>query len=145
MLSNNIKKENKLMKKLSKILGVFLLALVIVACSGGDAKSITPAQANEKIEAKNSFMLIVESSACSACIAFKPTVEQFEKDNPDFEIYTMTIDKLDDAQAKTDFLHKYSITATPTSLFFKNGELKTVIEGVIDEAKLTDTYNKNVK
>lgn len=133
------------MKKLTKILGVFLLALVLVACSGRASNDLDTEQANNKIAQKDSFMLIVESSTCGACIAFKPTVEKFEQDNPNYEIYTITIDKLKDEQARSEFLHKYAVSATPTSLFFKDGELKTSIEGVIDEAKLTDTYKKIIE
>lgn len=136
------------MKRMKKIL-LSALALFIVitisACSGAGGKDISPSQLNEKISAKETFVLVASQSTCGACKAYEPTVEEFIQKDKDIKLYDVVIDKVSDAQEKNDFLTKYNITGTPTTLFFKDGELKTMVEGVISLDKLESLSNQYVK
>lgn len=136
------------MKRMKKILMSALALFVVItisACSGASGKDISPSQLNDKIAAKDTFIVVASQSTCGACKAYEPTVDEFMQKDKDTKLYDVVIDKISDDQEKNDFLTKYNITGTPTTLFFKNGELKTMVEGVISLDKLESLANQYTK
>lgn len=136
------------MKNIKKIMmGAFALFLIVFvsACSNQQNYDITPAQVQEKIEAKETFLVVAVQSTCSACKAFEPTVEEFRTKDTKYKTYDVVLDKLDDNDARNEFITKYHISGTPTTLFFKDGQLKTMTEGVVAIDKLEELTNQNLK
>ena len=133
------------MKKLVSILSLFVLCIGLVACSSSsEVTKATPADVNTKIENKESFIVVVSSDTCSACQAYRPVIKEFINKVDDASLIEVVIDNLE-GQEKNDFIIKYSITGTPTTLFFKDGELKTMVGHVISEPELEEMFNTYLK
>lgn len=134
------------MKKILSILSVFILALTLVGCnSSKDIKEVQPAEIQKKIDNKESFIAIVTQTTCTYCKEYTPIVADFVKKETKVDVVDVVNDKIDDEQARIDFMQKYAITGTPTTLFFKNGELKSMVTEVLTLEKLDELYNQYVK
>ena len=131
------------MKKIISILALLVLAIGIVGCSSSN--TVSPADIDKKIENKESFIVIASSDTCSACKTYKPIVEEFTKKVEDASLVEVVIDKAQEDEDLGNFVLKYSITATPTTLFFKDGKLKTMVARVLTEGELENMYNQYVK
>lgn len=113
------------MKK--KIIALFLTIVVVLTTSGCN-KLTTYEELNynelmNKIEQKEDFILMIGSSQCSHCSAFKKTLEKVIE-NYQIKIYYINIYNLTDEEDKELSKHFY-FSGTPTTVFVENGtELK---------------------
>ena len=98
----------------------------------------------EKIDAKDSFVLLLSQTTCSHCMDFKPKLAKVAKDYK-IEIYYLETNLLSDEEH--DELKKhFSFTGTPTTVFVINGEEKTAatrIEGDASEEKIIRKLKSN--
>ncbi|MDH6603864.1 thioredoxin-related protein [Bacilli bacterium PM5-9] len=130
------------MKKFLSVLALLFVCIGLVGCNS--SSTATPSDVEKKIEAKESFIVVVTSTTCSYCEEYKPIVKKFTDDIKDASLMEVVIDKLDNDE-KNDFIVKYAISGTPTTLFFKDGELKTMVARVLSENELEEMYNEYVK
>lgn len=98
----------------------------------------------EKIDNKESFVLVLSQTTCSHCMDYKPKVESVANE------YKLTIYYLETnllSKKETEKFKKYiTYTGTPTTVFIINGEEKTVanrIDGSVAESKIIEKLKSN--
>ena len=101
---------------------------------------ITLSELQEKVNNKETFILVVTQEGCPHCESFKPVLQDVlvEYDTAGYEIVQSKIDEKD-KDAYTDIVP--NVTGTPTTLFFKNGEEVTVsnrLVGAVKRDKVVD-------
>lgn len=133
------------MKKLLSLLAVFFLAIGIVGCSGSAVQSTDPKGVNEKIEKKESFVLVASSTTCAYCKEYEPIVKEFTEKMPDVSVVKVDIDKISDQTEKNDFITKFVISGTPTTIMINKGEVKMTKSGALTEAQLEELANQYLK
>lgn len=117
-----MKKGNKVF-----IISIILLILILVILiinflntpKKGEFREITYTEIEEKLENKESFVLVISQSTCSHCATYKPKVEIIAEDyGVDFYYIDIDLEK-----NKEELLRKFNLSgATPTTLFFKEGK-----------------------
>ena len=143
------------MKK--NIIKCAIIAVIIAAIGGliyagvkinGDKKEldkhlveISVKELKEKIDNKDTFILVVTKTDCSHCEAFKPVLKDVYKEYniTGYEINTANIAK-EDENLYTDLVP--NIEGTPTTVFFKNGEEITVSNRIKGEVKRDKVVNR---
>ena len=101
--------------------------------------TLSGSEFKEKIENKESFILIITGSNCSHCEGYKPTFKQVlhENDLYAYEVVQDTLNNEDLAYLK----NISSISGTPTIVFINNGEETSTynrIVGNVSKAKTTE-------
>lgn len=94
----------------------------------------------EKINNKDTFVLLISQTTCSHCLEYKPkleTVANKEKIN----IYYIEYDLL--SKEDTENFNKYiSFSGTPTTVFFTSGEEKTAATRINGSASIEKIESK---
>lgn len=134
------------MKKIFLVLIVALSTILMV--SGCNKKITTYEEINysdfkNKIENKESFVLFVGSSTCSACDKYKVTLDKFIKDYQ-VQIYYIDISKMNSDQM-SEFMTVINFSSTPTTVFITDGVEKTVynrIVGALSYSKIVSKFEK---
>ena len=107
---------------MKKVLLMVLLVLCVALTGCNKYKTYTELsldEFNKKLDNKDTFVMVIGKASCSACAAYKETMEEIIKDKQ-IEIFYLDLDKLDDdAYAKVH--SKYVIESTPTTLFIRDG------------------------
>ena len=136
-------------KKIIIIVAACLVLLVgaIVAdrlLSGSNLKEIKYDQMMEKVDKKETFIVLFSQTTCSHCQAFKPKLAVVAKEY-NLKIYYLETDKVaadDYKQLKKNF----SFSGTPTTLFIIKGEEKTAatrINGDVSKEKIITKLKSN--
>ena len=98
----------------------------------------------EKIQNKDSFVLLMSQTTCSHCKDFKPKLARISKEYK-VNIYYIEIDLLTDEQ-NTELKSYFNFSGTPTTVFVKDGEEKsaaTRINGDVSEEKIISKLKSN--
>ena len=132
------------MKKITTFLVAFFLVFALSACNSNYEKPLTPEELIEKINNKESFMLVASSTTCSDCKDFKVEIREFRDDNNDVDVYFFEINRVRLYQDRMNFLNAFNLNALPTSYFFHEGELLKAEEGIIKTDDLAEMYQKYV-
>lgn len=128
------------MKKLGTIVFAILIVLGLSGCQKYSTYTeISYTQLKEKMEAKDTFVLVVGSATCSACKEYKVTMEEVIK-KKQVEIFYLDMNKLTE-QEDSKLYSEFVVTSTPTTIFFKEGEQTRTYERIIGAAD----YDKVVK
>lgn len=95
--------------------------------------TIEPERINEEIVKNSDKLMIISMYAdwCMPCEMFAPVVQELDKKYKDVEFYKVDVD-----EAK-DFVTLNNITATPTLLFYRDGEIKERVVGIKSLGKLS--------
>lgn len=121
------------MKKLGIIFLTIFIALGISGCQKYTTYTeVDYSQFKDKLEAKDTFVLVIGSATCSACKNYKITMDKVIKDKQ-VEIFYIDLNKL----SEEDYANMYSqfvTTTTPTTIFFKEGEQEPVINRIVGSA-----------
>ena len=106
------------MKK--KILGLFLVmcCLIVTGC----ARTVTYETLKEKVDNKESFVVLVVQNGCSHCENFMPVFDEFANDN-NISYVKLNLTNLTTTD-KQELNSNYPVSGTPTILFFKKGKLQ---------------------
>lgn len=122
------------MKRIFILMIVLLFVLMGCSSNDGSINYVDVNQLNEKIENEDDFVLILGLDTCSACIAYKPTLEEVVN-NKDFDLYYLQIKDSWSDSAKQEviayFMNEldYTIMGTPSTFFIKDGEIEDDIMG----------------
>lgn len=122
------------MKKL--ILASIMLLLILAGCSSKDAgvTFIDITQLDEKISNNEDFVVILGQDTCTACLEYKPTLEEVVK-NKDVEIFYVQIVStwsIASKQAVIDYFEEdlgQTVQGTPTTYFIKDGVVEDSVLG----------------
>lgn len=98
----------------------------------------------EKVEAKDSFVLLLSQTTCSHCMDFKPKLAKVAK-NYKVNIYYLETNLLSEDESKKLKEH-FNYSGTPTTVFIINGEEKTAanrINGDVSEEKIISKLKSN--
>ena len=140
----------KKQKKKIIIIAVACLVLLVGAVvadrllSSSNLKEIKYEKMMEKVNNKDTFVVLFSQTTCSHCQAFKPKLESVANEF-NIKIYYLETDLLDEdeyKQLKKDF----SFSGTPTTLFIINGEEKTAatrINGDVSRDKIISKLKSN--
>lgn len=116
---------------------IILLLSCITGCSKNYLKSIDYNQFKEKVENKESFIVEVIQTGCSACKDFTP---KYRRIINQYKVETFQLNYSDlDEEEKKEFDATFSINATPSVLFITSGEEPSVltrIVGNVEEDKI---------
>jgi len=122
------------MKKIFMLMIVLLFVLMGCSSKNGEISYIDINQLNEKIENSDDFVLVLGLDTCTACIAYKPTLEELVN-NKNLDIYYLQLKASWSDSAKQEVIDyfsdelNYSIMGTPTTFFIKDGEIEDDIIG----------------
>ena len=124
---------------MKKIL-IILCALFLVGCSNPKYTEISVTQFQEKLDAKESFILVIGSDTCSACKSYEPTMQKVMKDT-NLEIFYINLHVLSD-EDYSKIYSSYVVTSTPTTLFFKDGVETSTYDRIVGAVDYDEVINK---
>ncbi len=127
-------------KKLSII---FLLLIGITLLTGCDKNnkdednsnlvSITLSELEEKVENKETFILVITQKDCSHCAEYKPVLEKVLKD------YNITAYELDEQEFTEEERGRLSaiatVSGTPNTVFITEGKEKSTSDRIVGAAQ----------
>lgn len=129
------------MKKFIK-LGVLLMFLFITTgCGNKYMKEISYQDYKDLIKNKETFILEIMRTDCSACINFKPKLEEVAKEYK-VQIKYINTDSLTDRENDKLFSDT-GISGTPTVIFYHDGVEETVasrINGSVSKEKIISKF-----
>lgn len=110
------------MKRLFSILLAVPVVLLMVGCNKKGYNEIDFKTFENLVDKKESFVLVVGSSTCSACATYEVTMEKIINDY-NLDIKYIDVSKLSDKESsKLDAKTHYNYS-TPVTVFFKKGVL----------------------
>ena len=83
----------------------------------------------EKIQNKESFILLVSQTTCSHCKEYKPVFKKILQKN-NLTAYYIEYDLLSDEEKK-EFVKYINFDSTPVTVFLKNGEESTTANRIV--------------
>ncbi len=110
------------MKKRGLSIFIFLILFLTGCGSSTTVKNISMNEVEKKIEKKESFILEVMQTGCSACKSYEPIFQSVMKEYH-LNAYVINLKELSEEETKKLDEISY-ISGTPTTLFFKEGKLK---------------------
>ena len=133
---------------MKKIFRLFLLSIVVLLVSGCKNENyLNEISYNEYLkllESKETFILEVMRTECTACVDFSPKLESVAK-KYNIEIKVINTDNLSEEEYGT-FYNTTGIEGTPTVLFYKKGEEETTaarITGSVSEEKIISKFKSS--
>ena len=124
---------------MKKIL-IILCALFLVGCSNPKYTEISVTQFQEKLDAKESFILVIGSDTCSACKSYEPTMQKVMKDI-NLEIFYINFHVLSD-EDYSKIYSSYVVISTPTTLFFKDGVETSTYDRIVGAVDYDEVIKK---
>lgn len=132
------------MKKLAKLSILLFILLLITGCDKGYMKEISYKEYKNLLENKETFILEIMRTECSACINFKPKITDVANSYK-VEVKYINTDHITDEETNSLF-SETGITGTPTVIFYKNGVEETVssrINGSVSKDKIISKFKTN--
>lgn len=129
------------MKKYLKICSILFFILILTGCNKSYMKEINYKEYKNLIENKETFILEIMRTDCSACKNFKPKIAQVAEDYK-IEVKYINTDHL----SKEDVDKLYEVTGidgTPTVIFYHEGKEETVatrINGSVSVDKVISKF-----
>lgn len=130
---------------MKKILALFVIAIMLAGCLVNKTyHEISYEELNNMIENKESFILFIGSSACSACARYEVTlndvIEEYGTD-----VKYIDLSKLSDTN-ESALISQFPISGTPTTVFIEKGEENSTynrIEGAAKKSKIIEKFKEN--
>lgn len=132
------------MKRLIKICLCVWICFLLTGCRKEYLQEISYQDYLNLLESKETFILEVMRTDCSACSSFKPKLTQVADDYK-LEIKFINTDHLSDEDKKALF-NQASISGTPTVIFYHDGVEKTIssrINGSVSVDKIISKFKLN--
>lgn len=128
------------MKKILTMITMLFLVIGLTGCSKFTTYTeLTYTELEEKLNNKDSFVLVLGSSTCSACAMYKETMEKVITDKQ-VEVFYIALDKLGDEDYSKVY-SKFLVLSTPTTVFIKDGVETTTYDRIIGAAGYTEVVN----
>lgn len=110
----------------------------------GSLIKLTYDTVTQKIENKDTFILVVSQSTCSHCATYKPKLKKITQ-KYGIDVYYIDYDE-ESESTQTEFLKEFNLSgSTPTTLFIENGKEKSLlnrIEGDLSESTIITQFQK---
>lgn len=121
---------------------IFLALLVYHKIAFVEYSTITPTELTEKIKDKDSFVVVLGSSADSATVAYQEVMQKFVEDNRGDTLYFC--DLVNEEDTKTYIREKLEIedATIPQTIVYKKGKVKANKSGSLSYYRLVELYNK---
>ena len=139
----------ELLKKFAKELSVFGIILVIFlglftyrTITFKDYKTISQSKLEQKITAKESFVVVLGDSSTSAMYSFDSVMKEFTTKNRDIDLYYVDSYGIKDFEKWVDEKLKVSVTY-PSTIIVENGEVKANKDGALQYYYLKDFITNN--
>ena len=135
-------------KKRAIILGSICLVILVGAfiadriLSKNYFKELKYDEVIDKIENKDSFVLLISQTTCTHCISYKPKLEEVANKHKIY-IYYIESNLLNDEE-RDKFTSYINFSTTPATVFIKNGEETTVANRINGDAS-KDKIEKKLK
>lgn len=129
------------------ISAIIILILIIIVLIGnnlskpkeGNLIQINYKNIQQKINQKETFILVVSKSTCSHCATYKPKLKTIAK-NYGIDIYYIDYDQ---EKSKEKFLKNFNLSgATPITLFIEKGKEKSILNRIEGDVPTTKIINK---
>ncbi|MDD6467721.1 MAG: thioredoxin family protein [Erysipelotrichaceae bacterium] len=143
------------MKRLFVLILNICLIFSLAACSGkddgsfikgkkGNAIEITAEQCKEKIEQKETFVLVVGLSDCPHCIKYKGILKDFMDEEP-LHVSWIVADSEENETVFDELLTTYfvGLEYTPATMYIKDGEVVDFVEGTLTGEQIQVWLNRN--
>ena len=120
------------------------MTVLFTGCGKNGYDKISYDEYKKLIDDKSSFPLVIGRETCSACEAYKTTMEKFIK-KYGVDVKYIDLDDLTDSQ-ENEIINDYPISGTPTTIFVKNGEEEDKYNRIVGNAKYSkteDMYRQN--
>ena len=129
------------MKKYFKLTVVLICLFLFTGCGKSYLTEISYNEYKKLIENKETFILEIMRTDCSACISFKPKITQVAEDYQ-IEIKYINTDNLSEDEYNSLF-EDTGISGTPTVIFYHEGVEETVaarINGSVSVDKIISKF-----
>ncbi len=132
------------MKKLLIAIAVLIGVLCLTGCGGPKTyDEIDYDKLSTMIEEKEDFVLFVGSETCSACSAYKVTVNKIvEKYGVDIKY--IDVSKLTEKQ-NSELTSNFAFSATPTTIFVTKGEEEDTFNRIEGNQKYSEVVERLTK
>ena len=132
------------MKKLFKVSILVFIIFLVSGCNKSYMKEISYSEYHDLLDNKESFILEIMRTDCSACVSFKPKITQVANDYK-IEVKYINTDNL--SKEEVDKLYdETGISGTPTVIFYVNGNEETKssrINGSVSTDKIISKFKAN--
>lgn len=130
------------MKKSLKIVIILLAVCLFTGCGNSSSymKEISYSDYKELLENKETFILEIMRTDCSACISFKPKITQVTNDYK-VEVKYINTDHITDEEKETLF-DETGATGTPTVIFYHDGVEETVASRITGSVSVDKIISK---
>ncbi len=124
---------------MKKIL-IFLITILLVGCGNPKYTEINYEQLKEKLDNKETFVLLLGSDTCSACANYETTMTKVMKDTK-IEIFYVNLHLLSEEDYNKVY-SKFVVNSTPTTIFIKDGEETTTYNRIVGSADYKTVIEK---
>lgn len=125
---------------MKKLIILLLPFLFFCGCSEKKYKEITLKTLEQKVEKKETFILMIGAASCTHCKGYKSTINEVIKDY-NITIYYIDVDKL--TETENSRLKKIaSYKGTPTTVFLTKGKEESTYTRIIGERDYDYVVNK---
>ena len=130
--------------RMKKIFILFVTIIMLTGCKAKSYQEISYKELNDMLEDKESFILFIGSSTCSACARYEVTlndvIEEYGTD-----VKYIDLSKLSDKD-ESALVSEFPIDGTPTTIFIEKGEEDNTynrIEGAARRSKIIEKFEEN--
>lgn len=124
---------------MKKIL-ICLITILLVGCGNPKYTEINYGQLKEKLDNKETFVLLLGSDTCSACANYETTMTKVMKDTK-IEIFYVNLHLLSEEDYNKVY-SKFVVNSTPTTIFIKDGEETTTYNRIVGSADYKTVIEK---
>ena len=123
---------------MKKIL-IVLTMLLLVGCGSPKYTEINYEELKEKLDNKDTFVLLIGSDTCSACASFETTMKKVMSDTK-IEIFYVNLHNLSD-EDYSKIYSKFVVVSTPTTIFIKDGEETSTYNRIVGAVKYEEVID----
>lgn len=117
---------------MKKVLICALSLLLLVGCGKKEYTELSYIDLENKLNNKDSFVLLIGSDTCSACASYEKTMQEVMKDT-NVEIFYVNLNALSN-EDYAKIYSKFVVNSTPTTIFISEGEETSTYDRIIGAA-----------
>lgn len=126
--------------KFIKFLSLVLILFILSGCNNSNLEKISYKEYKELIKNKETFILEVMSSECSACVTLKPRLEEVASEH-NLKIKYIDTLKLNEKELN-EFNSEVNVDGTPTIIFYENGVEESMATRLVGAASKNKIISK---